>query len=78
MHYYDYQLFKVHKLSIEHALDKDIVLKLLHWMMLIVMEVKQHCSSAVMTGYSDTTVYIMKMLVLDVEAKKKDGRMMIL
>ena len=61
-----------------HALGKDIVLKLLHWTMLNVMEVKQHYSSAVMTGYSDTTVPIMKMLVLDVAMKKKDWRMMIL
>ena len=78
MHYYDYQLFKVHKLSIVHTLEKDIILKLLHWTMLNVMEVKQHCSSVVITGYSDITVPTMKMLVLDVEAKKKDWRMMIL
>ena len=71
-------IFKVHELSIMHALDKDIVLKLLHWTMLNVMEVKQHYSSAVIMGYSDTTVSIMKMLVLDVEAKKKDWRTMIL
>ena len=71
-------IFKVHKLSIMHALEKDIILKLLHWTMLNVMEAKQHCSSAVITGYSDTTVPIMKMLVLDVAMKKKDERTMIL
>ena len=68
----------MHKLYIVHTFNKDIVLKLLHWMMLIVMEVKQHCSSAVITGYTDTTVSIMKMLVLYVDLKKNGGRMMIL
>ncbi len=52
-------------------MEKDIVIKILHWMMLNVMEVKQHYSNAVIMDCQYTTVITMKMLVLDVEKKER-------
>ena len=61
----------MHKLFLRHILDKDVLCKLLHWIMLCAMDLNQHFFNADIMDCSDTTVCILKMLVLDVVKERK-------